>query len=70
MRKTWRSYGDDRVRPAHRLLNGRTVELHHPFTVGGVRIRFPGDPSAPLNMVINCRCWLEFSPAKEREVAA
>lgn len=70
MRKTWRSYGDDRVRPAHRLLHGRTVQIQHPFTVGGVKIRFPGDPLAPLNMVISCRCWLEFSPAKERGVAA
>lgn len=69
LRKTWHTYGDDRVRLAHRALNGRTVQVRNPFMVGGVKIRYPGDPTAPLNMIINCRCWLEYSPAKEGETS-
>lgn len=58
--KTWRTRLDDRVRHAHRRLEGRTVPLNGVFvTIGGV-LRWPGDRRAPISLWINCRCKLSF----------
>jgi len=46
---TWWSVGDERVRPAHRLNDGVTVEIGKPFPSGQLHT---GD--GPL--AINCRC--------------
>ena len=46
---TWWSVGDERVRPAHRLNDGVTVEIGKPFPSGQLHT---GD--GPLS--INCRC--------------
>ena len=58
--KTWRTQGDGRVRPAHSNAFGQTVPLAQPFTVGGFQLMYPGDPSGPLSMIANCRCFLGF----------
>lgn len=58
--KTWVSEKDASVRPEHAALHGDTVSVYAPFVVGGQEIRFPGDPSAPLNLTINCRCKVRF----------
>ncbi|AFM10411.1 hypothetical protein PIS_022 [Saccharomonospora phage PIS 136] len=47
---------DDRVRPEHRAAHRQIVASGEPFTVGGFPMRFPGDPSAPVHLVANCRC--------------
>lgn len=60
MRKTWVTTGDDKVRPSHRRLNGRTIQVSNSFTVGGVKIRFPHDPLAPIGEVANCRCTVIY----------
>lgn len=49
-RKTWRTAGDEKVRPSHRALSGVTIAIDAVFWNG---LSFPSDP--------NCRCWLEFS---------
>lgn len=54
--KKWVAHHDDRTRPAHREADGQTVPATDTFTVGGYRMRFPKDPSAPLHLTINCRC--------------
>jgi uncharacterized protein with gpF-like domain len=54
--KRWDSRHDDRVRGDHRDADGQTVPIWSPFMVGGFPMQFPGDPSAPADEVINCRC--------------
>jgi HK97 family phage portal protein len=58
--KTWVSEKDAKVRPEHAVLHGNTVPVYEPFSVGGQDIRFPGDPSAPMNLTMNCRCKVRF----------
>lgn len=66
LKKTWISQGDSRVRPLHRRLHGRTRNWDQDFwrwPITGQRLRYPGDPEAPLDAVIGCRClcWLSWS---------
>ncbi|WP_073815033.1 phage portal protein [Kitasatospora sp. CB01950] len=49
---------DPRTRQSHRLANGDTVPLGERFTAS--QSRWPGDPAAPANQSINCRCTLTF----------
>lgn len=59
--KTWRTVGDDRVRPDHADADGQTVGVDEPFAIGGFDAMFPGDPDLPGDLAINCRCLLEYS---------
>jgi len=59
--KTWVTRGDTRVRPAHAELAGKTVRLDKPFSVQGSTLMRPGDPEAPPDLVIGCRCHLAYS---------
>jgi len=67
-RKRWHNVGDTRVRTSHAILGSRnypgsTVPISDNFvTPEGIELRFPGDPRAPLDEVIGCRCWLTFHP--------
>lgn len=60
--KTWKTFGDLKVRPTHKAANGQRVPLDMPFTVGGYQMMFPNDSSlgAPVGEVVNCRCVMEF----------
>jgi HK97 family phage portal protein len=58
--KTWVTRKDAKVRPEHLLMQGNTVDVGENFVVDGVKMRFPGDPSAPAHLTINCRCRLKF----------
>lgn len=44
---TWRTQGDDKVRPEHRALEGRVLDYSDPGDEG-----LPGHP-------VGCRCWAE-----------
>lgn len=52
----WLSARDVSVRPTHAEADGQTASLGVPFTVGGYAMDFPGDPGAPPEETINCRC--------------
>lgn len=57
IKRTWRSAGDDRVRETHQEMDGQTTTLLEPYDLpGGGTIMYPGDPAAPAEEVINCRC--------------
>jgi len=58
--KTWLTRKDDKVRDLHKLLHGKSVAVGEAFNAGGVKLRFPGDPAAPANATIGCRCILGF----------
>lgn len=60
MTKTWVTRKDTRVRPEHLILQGKTIDLLEEFEVGNNTLRFPGDPTAPPHLTINCRCKLRF----------
>jgi HK97 family phage portal protein len=60
VKKTWMTRRDTRVRPEHALLHSKTVPVEDGFVVGDTVLRFPGDPLAPGNLTIGCRCKLRF----------
>lgn len=56
LEKIWISTDDARTRPEHAAADGQRVPLGQPFIVGGFPAMFPGDPSLPPELSINCRC--------------
>jgi hypothetical protein len=58
--KEWLSHHDGRTRPEHLAADGQTVPVGIPFQVGGFPMMHPGDPTAPPDEVINCRCAVAF----------
>jgi hypothetical protein len=61
-KKIWHSQEDARVRPTHQALNGTVAAMDAAFTSpSGAKLRFPGDPRAPIAERANCRCWLQMS---------
>ncbi|MGC5042485.1 phage portal protein [Streptomyces albidoflavus] len=58
--RTWSTRRDTRVRPAHQELNGTTLPAGTPYTVRGSTLRYPGDPFAPADLTVNCRCRLRY----------
>lgn len=51
---------DGRTRDSHEAMEGQEVKLGESFVTGkGNLIEYPGDPSAPADEIIGCRCWLE-----------
>jgi len=60
-RKEWLATGDNRTRDSHRVgaVWGQAplvANIDEPFTIGGVPMMYPGDPSAPIHEFANCRC--------------
>jgi uncharacterized protein with gpF-like domain len=55
--KTWKDARDVRVRNSHVHLNGQTVPFSGKFkSISGATLDYPGDPEAPAEERINCRC--------------
>jgi hypothetical protein len=63
----WISRGDPKVRELHRTLHGRVRHAGDPFYTwpDGQTLNFPGDPSAPIDAWINCRCTLLMVPTRD-----
>ena len=62
--KEWLTAEDEKVRGrpfSHIALHGTVLPLSQPFR-NGEDIRFPGDPLASAENVINCRCVLNILP--------
>lgn len=57
-KKEWLSSRDNRVRPSHVQADGQIKGLKEKFVVGGFPLDYPGDPNAPPQERINCRCAL------------
>jgi HK97 family phage portal protein len=57
--KTWITRKDVKVRTGHAVIENKTVDIKESFKTG-VTLRFPGDPLAPPELVINCRCLIRF----------
>ncbi|HZX42847.1 MAG TPA: hypothetical protein VFE93_13485, partial [Myxococcaceae bacterium] len=54
----WVTMHDEDVRPAHVETAGQQRPPGEPFDVDGFEMRYPGDPTAPIELWINCRCTL------------
>jgi len=69
--KLWISRGDPKVRKTHRLLHGKVHPLGASFKEwpDGKSLSYPGDPKAPLDEIINCRCALFLVPTKDAAAA-
>lgn len=62
--KQWITRHDTKVRTAHSDVDGQLRQLGEAFTVAGVAMQHPGDPTAPPGLVVNCRCRLGVSQAR------
>lgn len=64
LRKRWHCVKDSRTRATHAFLGSPKYEYHTVgfnqqfITIAGNRLRFPGDPLAPIEETAHCRCWL------------
>jgi hypothetical protein len=69
--KLWISRGDPKVRSLHRKLHGKVQALTDSFHEwpDGQSLSYPGDPKAPLDATINCRCALFLVPTADKELA-
>ncbi|MFU8849430.1 phage minor head protein [Micromonospora sp. SL1-18] len=56
--KVWVATHDERTRHDHRDADGQRVALDGVFMVGGIPMRYPGDPAAPPGQTVNCRCTM------------
>jgi hypothetical protein len=63
----WVTMHDSDVRSEHKAAEGQQRPPGEPFTVGGIGMRYPGDPTAPIELWINCRCTLAPVLASEAE---
>lgn len=68
--KQWITRHDPRVREAHADADAQLQLLDEPFRVGGVDMAYPGDPTAPANLTVNCRCVLALARADTQQSAA
>ena len=58
VKKEWIATLDNRTRFDHQQLDGQVADTDGYFKVGGLKIRYPGDPEAHPSLVYNCRCAL------------
>lgn len=61
VKKKWLATLDSRTRDAHAELDGQEQDVDDPFVLqDGRKIDYPGDPTAPPELVYNCRCTLVY----------
>lgn len=68
MDKIWLTRLDGRERHTHEVANQQKTTQKGLFTVGGYKMKFPGDRTngAPADEIINCRCTYSYQ-AKRNE---
>lgn len=62
--KKWVTRHDTRVRRDHVEADGQVVPLNGMFKVGSSLMLYPGDPMAPAEQVIGCRCSMQLQDRK------
>ena len=67
LNKIWIATADTRTRDSHRaVLSQKPVPKDGYFLIGGVRMKYPGDPAGGAANVCNCRCTVAYVPAMDR----
>ena len=57
--REWITARDERVRGSHASMHGQKRRVGEAFISGaGIALRFPGDPKAPAQETVQCRCVL------------
>jgi len=68
MNKIWIATADARTREAHlAMLNSEAIGQDELFTVGGVKMKYPGDWAGGAENCCNCRCAIAYIPAPLEE---
>ncbi len=68
IQKTWIPVKDMRTRPDHlEMLSKKPIGKDELFNVGGVQMKYPGDPSGGAANVCNCRCAIFYAPVPNQE---
>lgn len=68
LQKTWIATLDSRTRRDHFRQDGQSVDLNDTFVMfSGKTVRYPGDPKADADEVINCRCTIAFTPKRDAD---
>ncbi|MVM34405.1 hypothetical protein GO755_30515 [Spirosoma sp. HMF4905] len=63
LNKVWIATADTRTREHHRQMIGKKpVPKDSYFVVGGVKMKFPGDPAGGAKECCNCRCCVTYIP--------
>lgn len=63
LQKTWIPVSDMRTRPDHlEMLSKKPIPKDEAFNVGGVQMKYPGDPAGGAANCCNCRCAIYYSP--------
>lgn len=57
--RIWRTADDELVRDEHQAVDGQFAAIDEPFIVAGVPMLYVGDPTAPVGLTANCRCFEE-----------
>lgn len=75
--KKWSAARDERTRHAHRKVNGKTVDEYEVFKVPNYKgdkflgtysnMQYPGDATAPVGQVANCRCRAVYLPKRNSD---
>lgn len=58
IKREWVAVEDGRTRESHRQADGQTRKQDEFFDIGGAKLKAPGDPRAPAEEIVNCRCVL------------
>ncbi len=61
--KVWVTMRDNRVREAHKRMEGQTRSIHEDFDCDGWPCQYPKDARLPARLSVNCRC--QVRPAGE-----
>ena len=66
-RKEWIARADEKTRDTHAGLSGSIVRANEYFvSPSGAKLMYPGDPRAPAEEIINCRCYIrKVAPPKD-----
>lgn len=71
LQKTWIPVKDMRTRPDHlEMLSKKPIGKNELFNVGGVQMKYPGDPAGGAVNCCNCRCAILYSPIPGQETPA
>ncbi|MGL5676834.1 MAG: phage portal protein [Cellulosilyticaceae bacterium] len=62
--KRWSCSSDERTRPEHKALHGKTIKIDESFTLRGKRGKMPRDQGFDVSDIVNCRCTLEYTNQK------
>ena len=58
--KRWKTERDNKVRPTHKEMEGKTIPIDDYFIVGGSALLYPCDPEGEPKETSGCRCVLEY----------